>query len=422
MLPVREISKKNMAVDRLNHSLNDSLEIGQSQVSGRLQFSPSRSTPVGPEEYGEKADFKAFSAPEEEPVGGSLCPDLLPHADLLLLKDKANGKNRALGVERLQTAVELAPNCIVLEEKLPALVDEACSAVGDSHIKVCLAGLQLLDPLIRRTGSSVAPHIPSLVEAVLLKMGRNKHVLKKNGMRILIQLMHYTLPQDVVTQITRFGLRHKQSKVREESLNMITAALLHFSRSEFQLPWLARDIVSLLSDGKPNVRQACMECMAKIASLCNSEEDLRQVMSFAAKNGHSSPNAPHDLAGLKALECRLVRECGPPRLREDGLIEYAMPVIGIDIPLSQHGPDVEWVRSGVLGGEGNSVANGLEESSVMKKEAKLRPFRSASKKLPWEVDEAERSKLLRNGDMTNSHLNVSLSKHSSRVCIQISLL
>ena len=410
MLPAREISKKNMAVERLNHSLNDSLEIGRSRVNGGSQFSPSRSTPpVAPVEMGEKADFRAFSAQEDELPGGSLCPDLLRYDDLLLLQDKTNGKNRALGVERLQAAVESVENSTVLEDNLPSLVDEACSAMGDSHIKVCLAGLQLLDPLIRRTGSNLSPHISSLVEAVLVKMGRNKHVLKKAGMRILVHLMHYSQPQDVLTEITRFGLRHKQSKVREESLNVLTAALIRFPRSEFRLTQLARDVVSLLSDGKPHVRQACMECMAKITSLCNSEEDLRQVMSFAAKNGHHSPNAPHSLAALKALECRIVRECGPPRLREDGLVEYGMPVVGVDVPLSQHGPDVEWIRSGALGGEGNPVSNCLEESSVARKEARLRPFRSASKKLPWEIDEAERSK---NGDISNSHLNVSLFKYT----------
>ena len=393
MLPV--ISKKNMAVDRLNHSPNDSLEIGRNGLR-------SRAAPVYPEELGEKTDLSALG---EELGSGSLCPDLLPRGDLLLLQDEANGKNRALGVERLQAAVESAESCAVLEDKLPALVAEACSAVSDSHIKVCLAGLQLLDPLVKRTGSSLAPHLPSLVEAVLVKMGRNKHVLKRTGMEVLVQLMHYSRPQDVLAEVSAFGLRHKQSKVREESLNVITAALLRFPRSEFRQTQLAREVVPLLADAKPNVRQACMECAAKIASLCDSKDDLRQMMSFAAKNGHHSP---HHLAALNALECRVVRECGPPRLRDDGLIEYAMLVIGVDIPLSQHGPDVDWIRNGALSGE-EDVSNGLESSSVARKEAKLRPFRSATKTLPWEMDDAERSKLSKESDMTNSHLSVSLS-------------
>ena len=401
MLPVRGISKKNMAVERLSPPLNDSLEIGKALVNGGPQFSP-----VGPEERREKVDFKAFSGKDEELAGGgSLCPDLLSYDDILLLQDKTNGKNRALGVEKLQAAAESVGSSTVLENNLPALVNEACSAVGDSHMKVCLAGLKLLDPLIKRTGSSLSPYISSLVEAVLVKMGRNKLLLKKTGMKILVDLMHYSRPQEVVTEITRFGLRHKQSKVREESLNVVTAALIRFPRSEFHLTQLARDIISLLSDGKPHVRQACIECMTKITSLCNSEEDMRQVMLCAAKNGH---HTSHKLPVLKALECRIIRECGPPRLREDGLVEYGMPVIGTDVPLSQHGPDVEWIRTGALSGEESSVSNGLGESSLASKEARLHPFRSASKKLPWEINEAERSKLSRNGDISNSHLNVSL--------------
>ena len=401
MLPARAISRKNMAVDRLDHSLDDSLEVAQQRLL------PSRAAAVGPEDSSEKPDFRAFSEQDEEDlgIGGSLCPELLPRGDVLLLQDRASGKNRAVGVERLQAAVQSVESCTVLERKLPALVEEACSAVGDTHIKVCLVGLQLLDPLIRRTGSSLTPHIPAIVEAVLTKMGRNKHVLKRTGMETLVQLMHYSRPHDVVTEVTVFGLRHKQSKVREEALNVITAALIRFSSSEFRLDQLARVVVPLLGDTKPNVRQASMECATKIASLCDPE-DFGRVMSLAARNGH---HTPHHLPALEALKCRIVRECGPPRLKEDGLVQYAMPVVGVEVPLSQHGPDVDWIRDGALSGE----SNGLEGSSVGRtKEARLRPFRSATKKLPWETEEAERSKLCKDGNLTNSHLSVSQLYHT----------
>ena len=401
MLPARGISKKSiMASDHLHSPADDSLEEETGRGSSRLLHS--RAAQVGPEDLREKPDLKAFSE-EDESDGGSLCPDLLSRGDLLLLQDRASGKNRTLGVERLHAAVESAESAAVLEANLPALVKEACSAMADSHIKVCLAGLQLLDPLIRRTGSSLAPlHIPALVEAVLAKMGRNKHVLKKNGMEVMVLLMHYSRPQDVVTEVASFGLRHRHSKVREEALNVITAGLIRFSRSEFRLVQLAKDVLPLLADPKPHVRQASMECVAKITSLCD-KDDFRQVMSLAARNGH---HTPHDFAALKALECRVVRECGPPRLGEDGLIQYAMTVVGVDIPPSQHGPDVDWIREGAMEGR-PTLPNGLEESSVGRKEAKTRPFRSATKKLPWEADEEEKSKLSKESDTTNSRLSVS---------------
>ena len=398
MLPTRRISKKSMAVNSLNHSFNDSLE---SKDNGEKLY-PTRAASVAPEQFNGKTDFQAFSTPEEEP-GSSVYLGILPYSDFCLLQDKENGKNRALGVEKLQAAIESAPSTTLLESNLASLVEDACTAVSDSHIKVSLAGLQLLEPLIRRTGSSLTPYLPSLVEAVLGKMSTNKHVLKKAGMKMLVQLMHYSRPHDVTKEVANFGLTHKHSKVREESLNIITAALIRFPKSEFRLIQLAEKIMPTLSDARPRVRQACMECAAKIATLCD-QEDFRQVVSFAAQNGRRS-DEKHSMAILEALNCRIVREC-PPRLRDDGLVEYAMPVIGVDVPLSEHGPDVDWIRHGEPSGGGN-MPNGLE-GSTMKKESTRRPFRSA-KKLPWELEEAETNKTMRPGNSTNAQMNVSLS-------------
>ena len=394
MLPTRGISKKSMAINRLNHSLNDSLD---SSSNGEHLY-PSCGAPVGPEEFNQETDFRAFSKTGEEP-DSSVYLNLLPLSEFLLLQDKTSGKNRALGVEKLQAAIEGAKSTTVLESNLASLVEDACAAVSDSHIKVSLAGLELLEPLIRRTGNSLTPHLPSLVESILGKMSTNKYVLKKAGMKLLGHLMHYCGPHDVSAEVAKFGLTHKHSKVREESLNVITVALIRFQKSEFRLIQLAKEIMPTLCDAKPRVRQACMECLAKIASLCN-HRDFKQIVSFAVKNGHRS-DEKNDLAILQALNCRIVREC-PPRLKEDGLVEHAMPVVGREIPLSEHGADVDWIRDGAVP-QGGSVPNGLEASSV-RREGRLRPFRSA-KGLPWEVDDAERSR--KDGDIS-SKLNVSV--------------
>ena len=364
MLSSRGLIKKRMASNRLN----DSLENG---------VYPTNTPSAAPEDVDRKT----------KPTDGSVYLGLLTYGDFCLLQDKASGKNRALGVTKLQEAVDTVSSVTVLESNLGTLMDDACAAVSDSHIKVTLAGLQLLEPLIRRTGSSLTPYLPSLVEAVLAKMGTNKHVLKKAGMKVLVQLMHYSRPQEVTKEIANFGLKHKQSKVREESLNAITAALIRFPKSEFQLIPLAKEIMPTLSDAKPRVRQACMECAAKVASLCD-ERDFRHVVSLAAKNGRRTDEqhvVDTSMAILQALQCRIVREC-PPLLKDDGLVKYGMPVIGVDIPLAEHGPDVDWIRDGGLSRSRTMPPNSLEGSGA-RKENKFRPFRSASKRLPWEQED-----------------------------------
>lgn len=388
MLPARAISKKSMAANSQNHSFDDSLE---NRGNGEQLY--------GPEDSDKKTDFDAFSEQENEPSSSEYL-NLLPYSDFCLLQDKMSGKNRALGVEKLQAAIESAKSATVLETNLTSLVEDACMAVCDSHIKVSLAGLQLLEPLIKRTGNSLTPHLPSLVEAMLGMMNNNKYVLKKAVMKVLIHLMHYSRPHDVTTEIAKFGLKHKHSKVREESLNVITAALIRFSRTEFRLKQMAKEIMPTLGDSRPRVRQACMECAAQIASLCDSG-DFKEVVSSAIKNGHHTHGEMAPI--IKALEYRIVRQI-PPHLKEDGLVQYAMPVIGVEIPLAQHGPDVDWIRDGALpSNDGNS---GLETSSV-RRESKPRPYRSASKKLPWEVDEAERNRSVKEADVTNKQLSVS---------------
>ena len=390
MLPAQAISKKRMAVNSPNHSFDDSLE----SRGNEEQLYPSSVASAQPEE------MKSFSAPGSEP--GSSYLNLIPQSDLRLLQDKTNGKNRALGVEKLQAAIESAKSADILESNLAKLVEDACAAVTDSHIKVSLAGLQLLEPLIRRTGRGLTHHLPSIVEAILGKMNSNKYLLKKAGMKVLKHLMHYHCPHNVMTEVAKFGLKHKHSKVREESLNVITAALLLFPRSEFRLKQVAQEIMPTMMDSRPRVRQACMECAAQMASMCTSD-DFKEVVSCAIKNGH---HAHVELAILSALEYRIVRE-SPPHLKEDGLIEYAMPVVGVDIPPSQHGPDVDWIRDATLPGGGNvslGSSGGLLDTTTRREGKHHRPFCSASKRLPWEREDAERSRTTKNRKVTNKKL------------------
>ena len=397
-----------MAVHRLDHSFNDSLE-----SAAKCELMPAAQ--VAPEGRNGETDYQAFSKLEEE-AGDVLYLGLLPYSFFSLLQDKGSGRNRALGVSKLQAAVESAEETFVLESNLSALIDTACAAVSDSHIKVSMAGLQLLACLVSRAGRNLFTYLSQLVPSVLSKMGTNKFVLKQAGMQVLVSLMRASQPALVVNKVANFGLKHKQSKVREESLNVITASLILFPKSVFQLITLAKDVFPTLNDAKPKVRQAGMECAVIIASLCD-ETDFKQVVSLLAKNSHSSHGG--DGSGsmdiLEALNCRLVRGLHA-RVKEDGLVEYGMPVVGIDVPLSELGPDVEWIREGRLlkntasGSAGLNMSNGLG-SSVAGRESKFRPFRSASKRLPWELEEEEESKGTRDtsGSETKIEAHVSLT-------------
>ena len=380
-----------MAADHLDQSFNDSLE---NAAKGELM----PAAKVAPEGRNAKTDYTAFSKLERED-GSDLYLGLLPHSAVPLLQDKASGKNRALGVSKLQASAEATEGTMVLESNLAALVDVSCAAVSDSHIKVSVAGLQLLLCLVSRIGGSLFSYHSQIVQAVLSKMGTNKFVLKQNGMHVLVALMHASKPGLILMEVASFGLKHKQSKVREESLNVITASLLLFPKSKLQLIMLAKEVLPALYDSKPKVRQAAMECATAVASLCD-EANFKRVVSLLPKNNgmnHTKEGTTTSAANmgiLEALNSRLLRGL-PPKVGESSLVEYGMPVVGVDVPLSELGPDVEWIREGQLLKNasitevGKLAMSRSLTSSAAQREGKFRPFRSASKRLPWELEEEE---------------------------------
>ena len=380
-----------MSADRLDQSFNDSLE---NAAKGEL-ISAAK---VAPERRNAKADYRAISKLERED-GSDLYLGLLSHSVVPLLQDKASGKNRALGVSKLQASAEAIEGTMVMESNLAALVDVSCAAVSDSHIKVSVAGLQLLLCLISRIGGSLFSYHSQIVQAVLSKMGTNKFVLKQNGMCVLMALMYASKPGIILMGVSSFGLKHKQSKVREESLNVVTASLLRFPKSKLQLIMLAKEVLPALYDSKSKVRQAAMECAMAVASLCD-EADFKRVVSLLAKNNgmnHAKEGTTNSAASmdiLEALNFRLLRSL-PPKVGENSLVEYGMPVVGVDVPLSELGPDVEWIREGQLLKNASAAEVGKLAmsrnltSSAAQREGKFRPFRSASKRLPWELEEEE---------------------------------
>ena len=394
MIPKRGISKKRMAVKHLGHSFDDSLE---NAAKGEL----CSATSAAHADSREKPDYQTFRPPKDD-VGSALYLGLISSNDLCLLQDETDGKNRALGVAKLQEAIELLDSAAVVENNLEALLRDARLAVSDSHIKVSLAGLHLLGCVLQRAESDLTTYLPSVVHCVLGKMGTSKYVLREAGMRVLMQLMRASRPAAVTQEIASFGLNHKQSKVREESLNVITAALITFPKSEFPMNYLAADILSTMCDEKSKVRQASMECAVKALSLC-STNDFKQVMAIFSGNDR--------MEIFEALKRRHLRK-QIPTLKKDGLVEYGVPVLDPKIPTEYVGADVDWIRYGALKnglGPTLKIANGLNHGSGAK-ETRSHPFRSsASRQLPWEQKEDGKLSKSKLGDTSASTAKLNVS-------------
>ena len=370
---------RKMALNGLERSfLNDSLEA--KDWNGSV---------VAPENaLNGTTDFSAFSPKQEELYLG-----LFPNWMVNMMQDKCNWKNRVSGISRIQSVIDSVPDNSLRCSDLAKVLEFVSSPMNDTHFKVNQMGLELLESFVRKVGKRIKPQITTLVTSILVKMGTNKYVIKQAGLRVLTELMRSSGPQLVVREIINCGLHHKTSRVREESINTITAALLTFPSSEFHVMSLARDLAPSMVDNKPKVRQASFECMALVCTRME-RTDLKDVVSIIvavtdAKTGASAMDAFHVRASRGCL----------PKLNADGLVEHAIPAVNCKLTSPYIGADVDWILS--AGGnkvQSNGDASKTQQSMYSNQRKTsvgnggapvFRPYRSAGKRLPWEIDAEE---------------------------------
>ena len=341
-----------------------------------------------------ETDYLAFSHGSQEELYLGLFPKYIVN----LLQDATNWKNRVSGVTKIQSVVNGIADKAVLQKNLPLVLELLSAPMGDSHFKVSQMGLELIECLVKKVGRGIKPHMPSLVKSVMARVGSNKFVLKQAGMRVMMELMVACHPEPVVLEAANFGLGHKTSRVREETINVITAALLTFPSSEFHFNIIIRELCPSMSDSKSKVRQASFEAMTFLCHLDNS--NLKEVVSNMAGSRHSSSEssrqqtmenglADNEVSLMDAFYTRISRKL-LPTLTEAGLVQHGLQVINDKLPATT-GSDVAWI---LLAGDNQSKAKtsgtGLDMSGQQQVgESMFRPYRSAGKRLPWEKDHTE---------------------------------
>ncbi|KAK6107367.1 CLASP N terminal family protein [Brugia pahangi] len=159
-------------------------------------------------------------------------------------------------------------------------------------------------------------------------------------------------PKSVISYLCVYS-EHRNSRIREEILNIMTAALLTFDSRSINLKAIADVVVPLLADPKRRVRLAAFELFAVFAHLSsNSTKRLLKLVSNLEEKHHA-------YGLLSAVKERISRNT-LPKIRSDGLIEYATPLDASDISacnregwrwLKTNNLDYEWIMGG---GNGSS--------------------------------------------------------------------
>ncbi|KFO99655.1 Protein FAM179B, partial [Calypte anna] len=217
--------------------------------------------------------------------------------------------------------------------------------------------------------------------------------------RLFLRLMEAAGPRQVLGMLLQPEfLRHKNSKVREEVVNICIAALLAHPAEELDLARLASELAPVLVDGKRRVRHAAMEAFAALAAAMGPG---RTALLFKAVDAVELEDNGDGV--MHAVQARLARKT-LPKLVDHGFVEYAVP-----LPSSGHtrggylppGADTDWLLMGSRSQSAHSYCgcqpreDALHNSSTHAASADqgVSPRRvlSAGKgksKLPWENEDA----------------------------------
>ncbi|KAM9556591.1 TOG array regulator of axonemal microtubules protein 1 [Guaruba guarouba] len=270
---------------------------------------------------------------------GLLTPEL--YARLL---DQEDYRKRTQAVEELKKVIEDASQAAVTSMPAPSIlgfISLLCTLLGDLNFKVVLRALEVIYLLALRLDNQVRAFLTPLFSAATKVLGDSKLAIRQGYNRLLLWLMKAVGPQQVLDLLLQQEYRqHKNSRVREEVVNMCIVALLTYSSEELDLAKLAFELAPALVDNKHRVRHAAMEAFAVLASVMGPG---KTTLLFKAVDAVELEDNGNGL--MHAVQARLARKI-LPKLAEEGFVQYAVP-----LPSSCHsrasclppGADTDWL-------------------------------------------------------------------------------
>ncbi|XP_053366148.1 TOG array regulator of axonemal microtubules protein 1 isoform X1 [Clarias gariepinus] len=317
------------------------------------------------------------------------------------LLDHENYQNRTSGVEELKSLLSELDLKSVPFDTIVEFVYFLDKLLDDPNFKVLYGTLQVLNLLVQKLDGDVDRYYRQIVQVAVKTLGDTRTVPRNEYMMIFRQLMRVVGPQKVLDLLTRH-LKHKNSRVREDVLNVITAAVLAHPRKDFNIPHLCFLVAPYLADSKKRVRHAALELFA-VFDYCLDTGKKQPIMK-AVDRVELTGDADGLMAAVQARRARHIL----PRLSADGTVEYALvlPKPGQRrTPQFGSGADLDWILNGGRSNSARSHRTDVDSEgmsayssvgSLTDETSLQRRIMSAGKgknKLPW-----ERSSLLSAGD------------------------
>eukprot|EP00118_Oscarella_pearsei_P003802 m.15805 g.15805 ORF g.15805 m.15805 type:complete len:1854 (+) comp26567_c0_seq2:408-5969(+) len=320
------------------------------------------------------------------------------------LRDAKNWRVRVQAISELAATIEEMTDVRTLMPHLSSFIDFLGVLLDDANFKVTLTTLDIVERLVGKVSLGLKPSLDKLVTGLSKKLGDNK-IIRQANMKVFTRLMQAMTPKPILDALAP-ALKHRNSKVREEALNIIIAALLTYPSYEFDLPAVVESTALSLIDNKQRVRQAGLELFSVLASTLGSGNLTPLVAAVArAERTFDTREEGQEAGVMAAVQARLARR-QLPRISADGLVEHSNPVpISSATSVASHrpsvsGPDIDWI----LAAPGNAPSSVSSASSAARSDysgtvvstpAKLpsmnpmasvptpRRYCSAGKRLPW---------------------------------------
>ncbi|XP_020281280.1 CLIP-associating protein 1-A isoform X3 [Pseudomyrmex gracilis] len=144
-------------------------------------------------------------------------------------------------------------------------IDNVIPWLSNGNPKVVQNGLEILTYLADRMGHDFKPYISSIIQPTIDRLGDSKDATREKAQLVLLKIMEKGCmsPQNLLDRL-RPAFNHKNAKLREEALILLTTTLNEHGADEMALSGVIPNIVKLLSDPSEKVRETALNTLADI--------------------------------------------------------------------------------------------------------------------------------------------------------------
>ncbi|XP_011861467.1 PREDICTED: CLIP-associating protein 1-A isoform X2 [Vollenhovia emeryi] len=144
-------------------------------------------------------------------------------------------------------------------------IDNVIPWLGNGNPKVVQNGLEILTYLADRMGHDFKPYISTIIQPTIDRLGDSKDATREKAQMVLLKIMEKGCmsPQNLLDRL-RPAFNHKNAKLREEALILLTTTLNEHGADEMALSGVIPSIVKLLSDPSEKVRETALSTLADI--------------------------------------------------------------------------------------------------------------------------------------------------------------